>query len=61
MFTVMDDPAFISATAASYMAETDLVLGLALEGEARAYPVKMAWFHHIVNDTVNGRPITVTY
>ena len=43
------------------MADEDLVLGLEWAGEARAYPINMIWFHHIVNDTVAGRPILITY
>ena len=39
----------------------DLVLGIESDGEARAYPVSMIFYHHIVNDTIGGRPILITY
>jgi hypothetical protein len=60
-FVVLDNPRFVSADAAVYLHDDALVLGLDVEGEPRAYPVSMMYFHHIVNDLVNGRPITVTY
>ncbi len=39
----------------------DLVLGLEWMGEARAYPIRMLIYHHIVNDTVADRPLLITY
>ena len=38
-----------------------LVVGLVLDGEARAYPLQFIGYHHFVTDTVAGRPILVTY
>jgi thiol-disulfide isomerase/thioredoxin len=43
------------------MRDEDLVLGLVLSGEARAYPWWIAKNHHVVNDTVAGVPITVAF
>ena len=60
-FQVMDDPKFISANHATYLDDSSLVLGYLGHGEARAYPISMMWFHHIVNDTVGGSPLLVTY
>jgi hypothetical protein len=60
-FVVLDNPAFLPASTASYLQPGELGLGLDIEGEARAYPISMMFFHHIINDTVQGRPITVTY
>ncbi len=60
-FAVMDDPKFVSASQANYLSDNSLVLGYEGNGEARAYPVSMMWFHHIVNDTVGGSPVLITY
>jgi hypothetical protein len=60
-FVPLDDPAFIPAGAAAFLGDDDLVLGYAQEGEARAYPVSMLFWHHIINDTVQGVPLLVTY
>ena len=37
------------------------VLGLDWNGERRAYPLDMMWYHHIVNDVIGGDPVLVTY
>src|SRR5690606_17095194 len=37
------------------------VIGVAIGGEAVAYPLWVLDWHEIVNDTVGGRPIVVTY
>jgi Protein of unknown function (DUF3179) len=36
-------------------------VSLTLGGETRAYPVQILIFHEIVNDTVGGVPVAVTY
>lgn len=38
-----------------------LVLGVALGGEARAYPIQYLGYHHFLIDTVGGQRILVTY
>jgi len=38
-----------------------LVLGVELEGEAKAYPIQFLGYHHQVRDSVGGQPIMVTY
>ena len=60
-FVSLDNPVFLTAASASYLSADDLVLGLEWRGEARAYPLEMAWFHHIINDTVLGWPVLVTF
>ena len=60
-FVPLDDPAFIPASSAAFLGDDELVLGYDQDGEARAYPVSMMFWHHIVNDTVQGRPLLATY
>ena len=38
-----------------------LVIGVALNGDARAYPIEIIAYHHQVRDTVGGVPVMVTY
>src|SRR3569833_2122490 len=38
-----------------------LVIGVAINGEAKAYPIEVIGYHHQVKDTVGGSPIMVTY
>jgi hypothetical protein len=37
------------------------VLGVELNGQAKAYPIQYIGYHHQVLDTLGGQPITVTY
>ncbi len=39
----------------------DMVVGVEINGEARAYPVRILNWHEIVNDTLGGVPIAVTF
>jgi hypothetical protein len=57
----IDEPRFISADAASFLAPGDRVLGVHRNGVAKAYPVAILNWHEIVNDRFAGEPITVTY
>ncbi len=50
------------ATAASYKDSTDrLVIGVEINGDAKAYPIEIIGYHHQVKDTIAGKPIMVTY
>ena len=58
----IDNPIFISADEADLQYETDeLIIGVQFDGDARAYSIPMLSSHEIVNDTVGGRKIAVTW
>lgn len=57
----IDQPRFVAADAAAFLARNDEVLGLVYQGEARAYPIKIMDWHEIVNDRIDGEPIAITY
>ena len=38
-----------------------LVIGVSINGEAKAYPIQYLGYHHHIQDTVDGKPIMVTY
>ncbi len=58
----IDDPVFLSATDADEEYDPDeQVLGVVFDGEARAYSTVLLSGHEIVNDTVAGRKIAVTW
>lgn len=44
-----------------FLLPNDRVIGVTLNGESRAYPRRILNWHEIVNDTLGGRPILVTY
>ncbi|MGH9990682.1 MAG: DUF3179 domain-containing protein, partial [Nitrososphaera sp.] len=56
----IDSPKFVSAEDAG-LQDSDLVLGLNINGDIRAYPLNILVWHEIVNDEVGGTPVAVTY
>jgi len=54
-------PRFIAAAKAGYLADQDRVLGLDLNGEQKAYPVRILNYHEIVNDRLGATPVVVSY
>lgn len=58
----IDNPQFLDAKSADQeYAPDEEILGVAFDGEARAYSVPLLSGHEIVNDTVAGRVIAVTW
>jgi hypothetical protein len=61
MFAPLAGTRSVPAAQADWVAESDPVLAVALNGEAAAYPVRQVAYHHIVHDVVGGVPVAVTY
>lgn len=57
----VDAPTFAGIDAADAIAPETPVAGVAIGGDARAYLVPILEYHQIVNDTVGGVPVAVTY
>ena len=63
----LDDPSVMKVdglgrgTGGGYLVPTDRVIGVSIAGESRAYPLMLLKLHELVNDTVGGVPILVTY
>ena len=60
----IDKPEFVSVkdvAGANGLAATEPVVSIAIGGVARAYPLRVLIWHEIVNDTVGGVPVAVTY
>jgi len=55
------EPRFLDAADADFLSGDDMVLGLELEGESRAYPLRILSWHEIVNDTVADRLVLVSW
>ena len=60
-FVPLTAPEFVVAAAADFLDPWDVVIGLSVGDEHRAYPVRQIAYHHIVNDTVGGVPRVITY
>lgn len=56
----IDRPKFVRADQAR-LAGDDRILGVALNGVARAYPVRILNWHEVVNDRFGDRAVVVTY
>jgi len=57
----IDNPEFVPLAKYKDAAETEPVITFAHKGDARAYPLRVLIWHEIVNDTVGGLPVSVTY
>ncbi len=49
------------AEVAELMIENELIMGLNIDGDVRAYPVGIMKFREMVNDVVGGVPLLVTW
>ena len=70
MSPVLSDPEILSVEALAsrnnvhrnkFLVSKDLVVGVTLNGESRLYPLHMLHVHEIVNDTLGGVPIVVSW
>ena len=58
----LDNPKFIFAqNVGRLLKDSQRVLGVFLNGEAKAYPVRILNWHELVNDTAGGRAILVSW
>ena len=55
------NPVLIPAKDATFLRDEDRVLGIAQGRDVKAYPVKILNWHEVVNDTVAGKPVVITY
>jgi hypothetical protein len=60
MFHPIAHPGFVAA-AQSKLDAAEMLMAVRLGSDARAYPISEMAYHHILNDVVNGEPVTVTY
>ena len=57
----IDEPRFETASQIENLGESEPVMVLRHGSEVRAYPFRILMYHEIVNDTVAGTPVAVTY
>lgn len=57
-----DAPNFVSQDEASnWLGAAEPVIAMRIGDEAKAYPLQILTWHEIVNDTLGGRPVAVTF
>jgi hypothetical protein len=58
----IDNPNFVSLQEADqWIQDNELVIAIIYKGMKRVYPLQILVWHEIVNDTIAGDPILVTY
>ncbi len=58
----IDSPQFVSfSDAGKFLKDSEPGIALEINGEARFYPFQILVWHEIVNDTINGQRVLVTY
>jgi hypothetical protein len=57
----LDHPRAVPASAASWLGDKHVVFGIALGGEARAYPKRILAWHELARDRLGGHELTIVY
>ncbi|MEO0798785.1 MAG: DUF3179 domain-containing protein [Pseudomonadota bacterium] len=57
----LDRPRFIGASEAAYLNSDDLVFGIEINGDIRAYPLRIMDWHEMFNDVIGGVPVSLAY
>ena len=57
----LDRPKMIAATAADYLRDDDLIFGVEINGDARAYPLRIMGWHEMFNEVIGGVPVALAY
>ncbi len=57
----LDNPTLIHAAQADYLLDADLVFGIEINGDIRAYPLRIMGWHEMLNDVIGGVPVALAY
>ena len=57
----IQDPIPLAPEEADYILSDDRVFGVSINGEHRAYPLRIVNAHEMANDTLGGEPIALAY
>lgn len=59
----LDNPKMVSAETAArdYLLPGDLVFGVSINGDSRAYPLRIMGWHEMFNETIGGVPVALAY
>ena len=57
----LDKPKFVKSREVDFLKPEDRILGIEIEGVARAYPISILNWHEIVNDQIRNQAFAVTY
>ena len=57
----LENPAFRPAADVDYLEPDDLLFGVSINGDHRAYPLRILDWHELANDVVGGVPVSLVY
>lgn len=57
----LDNPKLIEAKDANYLLDDDLVFGVEINGDVRAYPLRIMGWHEMFNEVIGGVPVALAY
>ena len=57
----LDHAEMVDPSEATYLELSEPVFGLKINGDARAYPLRIMDWHEMANDTVGGVPVSIAY
>ncbi|WP_299592196.1 DUF3179 domain-containing protein [uncultured Tateyamaria sp.] len=57
----LDNPDLIAAGDAEYLRGDDLVFGVSINGDVRAYPLRIMGWHEMFNEVIGGVPVALAY
>ena len=57
----LTNPALIEAAKATFLTADELVFGVAINGDVRAYPLRILDWHEMFNDVIGGVPVSLAY
>ncbi|MEL6451563.1 MAG: DUF3179 domain-containing protein [Pseudomonadota bacterium] len=57
----LDNPDLIAAEDAAYLRGDDLVFGVSINGDVRAYPLRIMGWHEMFNEVIGGVPVALAY
>jgi hypothetical protein len=57
----LDNPNMLPAAEADYLEPWEPVFGIAINDDARAYPLRILDWHEMANDVVGGVPVSLAY
>ena len=57
----LENPAFRPAADVDYLEPDDLLFGVSINGDHRAYPLRILDWHEMANDVVGGVPVSLAY
>lgn len=57
----LDFSEMVAVDEAGYLLDEDLVFGVEINGDVRAYPLRVMGWHEMVNDVIGGVPVALAY